>query len=288
MSGNGSNAPLLMRPRATAGHVHAIDRDGLTGPCPNWAYVGFDLHRLSDGQSASAATGEDEHMLVLIEGRGRLRIDGVDYGTIGGRTDIFARQKGHAAYVPGGEHRWEITAEGSLEVAVCKAPWKGGPRDIRLIAPDESPMEARGTGANTRYVNAIMMEERDWADSLLVTEVWTPNGNWSSYPSHKHDTDAYPAETYLEETYYHRLDPGDLAWGYQRVYNDDLSLNENMAVHNRDVVLVPEGYHPCGAPYGFDMYYLNVMAGPERKWRFTNDPRSEHIFIRDGGKKPGV
>jgi 5-deoxy-glucuronate isomerase len=241
---------------------------------------------LSAGEAAYDKTGEDEHLLVLIEGRGRLTIDGKDHGVIGGRTDIFSREKAHGAYVPGGDHAWEIVADGSLEVAVCKAPFKGGPRDIRIIAPDHDPMEARGKGANTRYVNAIMMEERDWADSLLVTEVWTPNGNWSSYPSHKHDTDAFPAETYLEETYYHRLDPGELGWGYQRVYNDDLSLNENMAVHDRDLVLVPEGYHPCGAPYGFDLYYLNVMAGPKRKWRFTNDPRSEHIFVRDGGKKP--
>lgn len=282
----GSHSPLLMRPAGETGQVHHVERTGLGDRCPNWAYVGFDLHRLSGGEAAQAKTGEDEHLLVLIEGRGRLTIDGKDHGVIGGRSDIFNREKAHAAYVPGGDHAWEIVGDGPLEVAVCKAPFKGGPRDIRIIAPDGDPMEARGKGANTRYVNAIMMEERDWADSLLVTEVWTPNGNWSSYPSHKHDTDAFPAETYLEETYYHRLDPGALGWGYQRVYNDDLSLNENMAVHNRDLVLVPEGYHPCGAPYGFDMYYLNVMAGPTRKWRFTNDPRSDHIFVRDGGKKP--
>ncbi len=283
-----TSSPLLMTSDGSTGLVHSVDRSALSERCPNWAYVGFDLHRLSAGETASAKTGADEHLLVLIEGQGRLNIDREDHGVIGGRSDIFERQKAHAAYIPGGDHRWEITAQGTLEVAVCKAPSKGGGHPVRIIAPDAAPMEARGKGANTRYVNAIMMEDREWADSLLVTEVWTPNGNWSSYPSHKHDTDAFPAETYLEETYYHRLNPGDRAWGYQRVYNDDLSLNENMAVHDRDLVLVPEGYHPCGAPYGFDMYYLNVMAGPMRKWRFTNDPRSEHIFVRDGGKKPGA
>lgn len=281
--------PLLQRPLGASGLVHQIDRSGQKDRCPDWAFVGFDLHRLNAGETASAAaTGEDEHLLVWVEGKGRLVIDGEDHGLIGGRSNIFDREKAHAAYVPGGDHSWSVVAEGgALELAVCKAPWLGGTHPVRLIQPDSDPMEARGKGANTRYVNAIMMEDRDWADSLLVTEVWTPNGNWSSYPSHKHDTDAFPAETYLEETYYHRLDPSDKAWGYQRVYNDDLSLNENMAVHDRDVVLVPEGYHPCGAPYGFDMYYLNVMAGPLRKWRFTNDPRSDHIFVRDGGKKPG-
>lgn len=286
---SGSSQPLLQRPLGADGMIHQIDRNGLGDRCPNWAYVGFDVYRLGAGETASVSgTAEDEHLLVWIEGRGRLVIDGQDHGLMGGRSHIFDRAKAHAAYVPGGDHSWSVVAEaGPLELAVCKAPWLGGSHPVRLIQPDTAPLEARGKGANTRFVNAILMEDRDWADSLLVTEVWTPNGNWSSYPSHKHDRDAFPAETYLEETYYHRLDPGDRAWGYQRVYNDDLSLNENMAVHDRDLVLVPEGYHPCGAPYGFDMYYLNVMAGPLRKWRFTNDPRSEAIFERDGGKKPG-
>ena len=280
-------SPLLVRPGGPHGQVHSQTPAGLRERCPNWGYVGFELHRLAPGESLQARTEAEEHLLVVVEGSMTLKIDDGDFGVVGKRRDIFTRQKGHAAYIPGGGHDWQLRAETALEVAVCKAPWKGGSHPVRLIEPDDEPLEARGKGANTRYVNAILMEDRDWADSLLVTEVWTPGGNWSSYPSHKHDTDAFPDETYLEETYYPRLNPGDLAWGYQRVYNDDLSLNENMAVHDRDLVLVPEGYHPCGAPHGFDMYYLNVMAGPMRKWRFTNDPRSEHIFYRDGGRKPG-
>lgn len=123
------------------------------------------------------------------------------------------------------------------------------------------------------------MEAEDYCDSLLVTEVFTPAGNWSSYPSHRHDEDDAPRITYLEETDYHRLKPAQ-GFGVQRVYTDDGTLDETMAIKNHDVVLVPRGHHPCGAPYGFEMYYLNVMAGPLRKWRFVPDPAVQGILCR--------
>jgi 5-deoxy-glucuronate isomerase len=124
------------------------------------------------------------------------------------------------------------------------------------------------------------MEQHDVADSLLVTEVFTPQGNWSSYPPHRHDEDNYPNITYLEETYYHRLNPPQ-GYGTQRVWTEDGSLDETFTVKNHDVVLVPKGHHPCGVPYGYEMYYLNVMAGPIRKWRFKNHPDHHWIFERD-------
>jgi len=113
------------------------------------------------------------------------------------------------------------------------------------------------------------------ADSLIVVEVITPGGHWSSYPPHKHDCDQ-GGETRLEETYYHRLArPGGFA--FQRVYTDDRTLDETMTVQDRDVVLVPRGYHPVSAAHGFDLYYLNVMAGPVRRWQFTNAPGYEFL-----------
>jgi 5-deoxy-glucuronate isomerase len=133
----------------------------------------------------------------------------------------------------------------------------------------------RGAGSNTRYVRNILSETVA-AESLLVVEVITPGGNWSSYPPHKHDRDALPDESYLEETYYHRISPKQ-GFAFQRVYTDDRSLDETMAVYDRDVVLVPRGYHPVGAPHGYELYYLNVMAGPKRTWRFHNDP--DHAWM---------
>ena len=134
----------------------------------------------------------------------------------------------------------------------------------------------RGSGSNLRLVNNIAMEAEDVCDSLLVTEVYTPAGNWSSYPSHRHDEDDFPRVTYLEETYYHRIRPAQ-GFAFQRVYTDDGSLDEVMAVRDGDVVLVPRGHHPCGAPHGFELYYLNVMAGPRRNWRFVTDPNVEFL-----------
>ncbi len=106
------------------------------------------------------------------------------------------------------------------------------------------------------------------AESLLVVEVITPGGHWSSYPPHKHDRDALPEESYLEETYYHRLSPPQ-GFALQRVYTDDRSLDETMAVADGDVVLAPRGY---------ELYYLNTMAGPKRTWRFHNDPAHEWLM----------
>ena len=131
-------------------------------------------------------------------------------------------------------------------------------------------MLVRGKGTNARHVRNVLPETAA-AESLLVVEVITPGGNWSSYPPHKHDRDAPPEETYLEETYYHRLSPPQ-GFALQRVYTDDRSLDETMAVSDGDVVLVPRGYHPVGAAHGYDLYYLNTMAGPKRMWRFHNEP----------------
>ena len=126
------------------------------------------------------------------------------------------------------------------------------------------------------------MDDADVADSLLVTEVYTPQGNWSSYPPHRHDADEGDEMTYLEETYYHRIDPPQ-GFGIQRVFTEDGELDETMTVSDGDSVIVPRGHHPCGAPYGYDMYYLNVMAGPKRQWRFRNHPDHDWIYQRDSG-----
>ena len=135
--------------------------------------------------------------------------------------------------------------------------------------------EVRGKDTNTRYVRNILPETEP-AEGLLVVEVITPGGHWSSYPPHKHDTAAEAQETVLEETYYHRLQPPQ-GFAIQRVYTDDRSLDETISVEDGDVVMVPRGYHPVGAPHGYDLYYLNVMAGPKRQWVFRNDPVHDWI-----------
>jgi 5-deoxy-glucuronate isomerase len=132
----------------------------------------------------------------------------------------------------------------------------------------------RGRGAHERTIHPILMADQA-ADSLLVCEVLTPAGHWSSYPPHKHDRDALPEESLLEETYYHRITPAQ-GFAVQRVYGD--GLDETVTVRDRDVVLVPRGYHTVSAPPGYDLYYLNVMAGPTRAWAVANDP--DHDWTR--------
>ena len=183
--------------------------------------------------------------------------------------------KPHAVYVPP-RTPLVVTAETACDVAIGSAP-AAGRLPPRLIRPDEVGEETRGTGTNTRYIHNVLPASAA-AESLLVVEVLTPGGHWSSYPPHKHDC-AEHGETQLEEIYYHRLArPGGFA--LQRVYTDDRSLDETMAVEDRDVVLVPRGYHPVSAAHGFDLYYLNVMAGPVRSWQFTTAPGYEFLTRR--------
>lgn len=253
-------------------------RHDVTPENANWGYVGFELHELSEGQSVNGTTDEREIILVMVEGKADIKAAGQSWGVMGDRMSVFERTPPHCLYVPNGQV-WEAVATTDCKIAICSAPGNGN-YPARRLGPDGIELTQRGKGQNTRYINNIAMEDRDVADSLLVTEVFTPNGNWSSYPSHRHDEDDFPRMTYLEETYYHRLNPAD-GFGVQRVYTDDGTLDETMAVKDGDVVIVPKGHHPCGAPYGFDMYYLNVMAGPLRKWRFEPAPEVKWIMERD-------
>ena len=264
---------LLRRPAGTSGKVHDI-----TPASAGWTYVGFGLYRLAPGEEAAEATGEREAILVLVEGRAEIAAGGEDFGELGGRMDVFERTKPWSVYVPNGSE-WSARATTPCTLAVCTAPGEGG-HGARVIGPDDIAPETRGTGANTRHIHSIAMEQADVADRLLVTEVYTPAGNWSSYPPHRHDEDDYPNITFLEETYYHRVSP-DQGFGVQRVFTEDGSLDETMAVADHDVVLVPRGHHPVGAPYGYELYYLNVMAGPIRKWRFRNHPDHEWVIGHD-------
>ena len=264
---------LLRRPVSDRGKVHDV-----TPRNAGWQYVGFSLHRLRQGEIAAEETNDREVILVMVEGKARVSGAGTDWGILGDRMDVFEKTPPHGLYLPDGT-AWEARAESDCVVAVCSAPGNGG-HEPRRIGPDGITLTDRGRGTNTRLINNIAMENEDYADSLLVTEVFTPAGHWSSYPSHRHDEDDYPRVTYLEETYYHRLKPAS-GFGIQRVYTDDGHLDETMAVADGDVVLVPRGHHPCAAPYGFEMYYLNVMAGPLRKWRFVLAPEVTWIAERD-------
>lgn len=261
---------LLVHPTAPdpQGRVHSV-----TPQSAGWSYVGFEVYRLARGQSVTQQTGGREACLVVLSGKVRVRAGALDSGEIGGRISPFEDDT-WSVYVPA-KSEWTLDAVTDCEIAVCTAPGTGK-LPPRVISPKEVGQEQRGVGTNTRYVRNILPEDKP-AESLLVVEVITPPGHWSSYPPHKHDRDALPAESLLEETYYHRINPPQ-GFALQRVYTDDRSLDETLAARDGDVVLVPKGYHPVGAPHGYELYYLNVMAGPKRTWRFHNDPDHEWLM----------
>ena len=264
---------LLIKPSGRTGKIHDISPERA-----NWRYVGFGVYSLGPGEEAHEETGDREAIIVVVEGTAKFEVDGIDLGTLGDRENVFEGKKPWSVYVP--DHaNWRAVAATQCTLAVGTAPGKGG-HAARVIGPDDITKETRGKGSNTRHIHAIAMENQDFADSLLVTEVFTPQGNWSSYPPHRHDEDDYPNITYLEEIYYHRLDPAQ-GYGVQRVFTEDGELDETLSVSNGDVVLVPKGHHPTGTPYGYDMYYLNIMAGPIRKWRFKNHPDHDWIAQKD-------
>ncbi len=245
--------------------------DGLlvsvTPESAGWSYVGFDVYRLGAGMRVELDASAREVCVVMLAGRADISFGDHRWSAVGARESVFSGTPDAVYLPPGGVI--EVSAVSELcEVALCWAPAAKG-AEPALFPADEIKPFTRGSGGTKRTIHNILMEDRA-AESLLVTEVLTPGGNWSSYPPHKHDTDDPPKETYLEETYYHRTArPGGFA--VQLVYTDDRSTDEALQVRDGDVVMVPRGYHPVVAGPGYDLYYLNVMAGPRRRWLVTTD-----------------
>ena len=262
-------ANLRVRPQGATGRVHHV-----TPESAGWTYVGFDLWKSAAGETVTGGLIDKEACLVFVSGKGRVMVDGVDLGELGQRMSPFDGAA-FAVYAPAGA-KWQVIATTDLELAVCLAPGKPGSHPTRVIRPENIERLTRGKGTNTRHPSNIL-PETDPADSLLVVEVITPGGHTSSYPSHRHDEDDLPRQSFLEETYYHRMSKPQ-GFGFQRVYTDDRSLDETMLIEDGDVVLVPKGYHPVAAIAGYDIYYLNVMAGPKRTWKFHNQPEHEWIL----------
>ena len=254
-----------------------------------WTHVGFRALRLAAGEAETVETGSRELCLVVLTGTVDVEVDGHTYTQLGQRTTVFAPVSPAAMYIPSGKrltiraaHNPDMPAALSAaipaaEVALCSAPCGDARRSVSVLDSAAMRRSVRGKGSNTRYVCDILPHDDPRAAHLLVVEVLTPAGHSSSYPPHKHDQETPPSETQLEETYYHRLNPPQ-GFAFQRVYTDDRSIDEACAVENHDVVMVPRGYHPVVAPHGYDLYYLNVMAGPNRFWVFRNDPAHEWML----------
>ena len=232
----------------------------VTPESAGWSHLYFGVRT----GAFAAATGDVEIALVPLSGRCRVEAEGTSW-ELGGREDVFAGLP-WALYLPR-DTEYRVEADG--EIAVCGARCERR-REPVLIRPEDVEIEVRGAGNATRQINHIVKPEFP-AERLLVVEVFTPSGNWSSYPPHKHDEDKPPGEVVLEETYYFRT-PAPEAFAVQRLYSPRHSLDVTETVRHGDLMLVPYGYHTTAAAHGYDLYYLNALAGDRRSMASADDP----------------
>ena len=253
--------------------ITAVD---ITASGAGWQYSGLHVLSLPADATHQLTTGTTEMAILPLSGGMTVEVDSLSF-PLDGRTGVFAAVTDFA-YVPI-DSEIRITTQGPCQVALCTAeatrridPYRVAAQDVRV--------EVRGGGGGTRQINNFLSADSADADKLIAVEVLTPEGNWSSYPPHKHD-ETNEAEIELEEIYYFRID-GEDGFGFFRCYTNDGEINDTLRVRHGDVYLVPRGFHgPAAAAPGHHMYYLNVMAGPspERAWRFSDDPR--HAWVHD-------
>lgn len=241
-------------------------------------YTSMKIIELEKGKKYDEKLIDKEVCIVALSGNVTVSDGEESFNKIGTRESVFERIPTDSVYISN-DNTFVVSGDTNARVALCYAP-SSKKLPTKLIKASDNSKENRGKYSNKRTVHNILPDNVDIANSLLVVEVYTNSGNWSSYPPHKHDKDNLPEESFLEEIYYHELNPSQ-GFVFQRVYTDDLSIDETMTVHNEDCVIVPAGYHPVGVPDGYDSYYLNVMAGPVRKWQFNNDKDHEWILNRD-------
>jgi 5-deoxy-glucuronate isomerase len=254
-----------------------------------WQHTGLLVAELAEGQTRQVAASDWEHVVVPLSGAVLVESDG-DRAQLTGRPSVFAGPT-DVAYAASSRSLSVTATGGPARVAVCAA-LAGLPHSpsFRHVTAAEVPVELRGAGTASREVRNFATPGVLGADSIIACEVLTPAGNWSSYPPHKHDEERAGVESELEEIYYFetQVEHGGPApdgvdpVGYQRVYGtDERPIDVFAEVRSGDVVLVPHGWHgPAMAAPGYDLYYLNVMAGPgvERAWLICDDPA--HTWIR--------
>ncbi len=233
-----------------------------------WHLINFRVRALPGKEIWRDSTKDHEVCLVLLRGSCRVRIAGVEEMRLGPRKSVFDSYP-HAAYIPN-QRDFEVIADDFTELADGRAPSSKNCEPC-LIRPEDCGYEIRGGGNATRQIIDILPPEFP-ADHLLVCEVFTPSGNWSSFPPHKHDVDDPPREVDLEEVYYYRFADPD-GFGFQRVYSQGDGRDETVRVSDGDLVLIKDGYHPFVTSYGFDAYYLNFLAGERRSMAASDDPK---------------
>lgn len=241
-----------------------------------WEFINFHARIMDKGETWGHHTGDNEIAIVLLGGNFVCESEGVTYRTGNGRKDVFSGLP-HCIYLSRNKS-FTLTAESDvLDIAVCECPTEMD-YPTRFITPDdvvEMGIEHRGGDNASRQINR-MLPPGSPCQRIVCVEVYTPEGNWSSFPAHKHDVrrvtpEGTLIEADLEEVYFYKIDK-PTGFALQKVYTDDRSLDEIAEPHNNDIVLVPRGYHPVSAAPGYNCYYLNFLAGTDQALNASDDP----------------
>jgi len=275
VTGRNTALDLVVRRGDSARGAYELDIDPARA---GWSHSGLRVLELAASGSHTLATGESEVMLLSLGGSASVTVDGTEL-ELAGRPHVFAGPS-DVVYAPRDSEVTVASTDGG-RFALCSARCERRLTPAHLLA-SQVPVELRGAGQASRQVHNFGVPGVLEADRLIACEVLTPGGNWSSWPPHKHDEER-EGETRLEEIYYFEVadGPNGPGIGFQRVYGHDLAaIDVTAEVRTGDTVLVPRGWHgPSIAAPGYDLYYLNVMAGPERAWRICDDPA--HAWVRD-------
>jgi 5-deoxy-glucuronate isomerase len=239
-----------------------------------WEFIGLTVHRLEFGAPLSVESDGDEFAIVLLSGACTISI-GDQRIELGPRANVF-EDPPWAYYAPLGTV-CSVEGDSTTEIGICRSK-ASEIKAAKLIRPDDIAIEIRGGGNASREIRHVIAPGFP-ADKLLIVEVITPSGNWSSYPPHKHDIHDMPREADLEEIYYYRIDSTD-GFGLQRLYTADGAIDEAFVIRDGDLLLVPFGYHAFAMAQGYTGYYLNVLAGdePVRTMQPSDDPK--HAWVR--------
>lgn len=262
-----------------------------------WQNIHFQVRKLQASGSWSFATGENELALVVLSGVVEVGSNRGDWTRVGGRDNVFSGPP-YALYLP---RQTFFTVVSHTEEAEFAVAWAATSQDhpARLITPDDIETEIRGGDNATRQINRIIPPGFP-CDRLVVVEVYTPSGSWSSYPPHKHDIHKADEggnllEADLEEIYYYKIDRPE-GYAFQRIYTDPESplhkagypIDTVVMARNNDLVIIPEGYHPVTSAPGYTTYYLNVLAGSAQSLAASDDPAYAWVKQSYKGRDPRV
>lgn len=276
--------PLLAKSSGEFGIYQDISREEA-----GWQFLNFQARLMKKGEVWKGDTGGNEYGIILLSGNYSIKTNKGIWETVNGRKDVFSGIA-HTLYLPRNTS-FELKAESDL--LDLGYGWCETDQDFDPVfkTPEEAAIEIRGGDNATRQINSLIQPGFP-CHRLVSVEVYTPAGNWSSYPAHKHDERKVDAkgnvlEARLEETYFYKIDK-PTGFAIQQVYDDSRELDEIAVVKNNDVVLVPRGYHPVVAGHGFNVYYLNFLTGSDQSLANTPDPNHEWIFDSWTGLDPRI